>query len=161
MKRVVIGSAGVPVLSWTMNRDRSIAGLGALSPDQENPLRDRASRVYNALDALSTSINNLAATGSANPDYVDSLFEARAALREQLDNLLLGIDALNRDSLEGWNTHLAQLERDVATLGQSVSRAIVEAPAKKTRSIILWTAVAVGGAVGAGLLIRYWGKRRG
>lgn len=161
MKRVVIGSAGVPVLSWTMNRDRSIAGLGALSPDQENPLRDRAGRVYTALDALSTSINNLAATGAVNPTDIGMLFEARAALREQLDALLLEIDALSRDSLESWNTRLGYIERDVAALAQNVAATIAEAPAKKTRSIILWTAVAVGGAVGAGLLIRYWGKRRG
>jgi len=160
MKRLIIGEAGVPRLSWTFNRQRGIAGLGALTMDAENVLRDKMTPVYNAIDDISRLLNNLAATGYSDREAVLALQDTRAALREQLDNLLLELEGLEPEGTGLWNTTLEQISVDVGRLAATIRSLGQAGPTRRTVSVGVWVGVAIVGAVGAGFAIRYFGGRR-
>lgn len=163
MKRYVIGAAEFPQMSWDWGtRRRGVAGLGGLgvlTPNQATTLRSRLDAPYEALDAITEQLNQAAASEALRTEDVHVFQDARAALREQLDQLLLEVETLEDEGLEAWNVEVDATARAIASLAQSIRARTVVAPIGRAVSFGILAVVAGLGAVGAGLLIRYASRR--
>lgn len=159
MKRWVIGSEGAPSLSWNMNRGRGIAGLGELTVDAAQTLRQQADALYDVLDRITVSINAGAVSGALEASYVHGFQDARDALRQQLDEHVASLETLEVGATEVWTTGLRQIESDIVSVAHSVESASVRAPVQRGWGLGIWLGVAVVGAVGVGFTIRYFSRR--
>lgn len=151
-----------PIRDWSGGRrrkSRGMMGLGALPTAELERLTGAAEAVGRRLDAVRARINDLAASRTLPPSSIAALQDAAAALTEQLAALVT--ETPDADQVSRWETDLEQLAADVEQLAATVSGLAASAPLAKASRVALWTGAAVAGAIGLGLVIRYYGKRRG
>lgn len=165
MIRMITGAEYAPVeMSWAHPFRRSTAGLAGFnlgngSSAAISEALGELQPLFEQLDHVEAAINGLANQAVTDPGLIRAFHDALGNSRDRAVALQTQLDSTG--ATEAWHASVRMLGHDISAFQLQVSIAVQAAPAQRALSVGIWVGVAVAGAIGAGFLIRHYGKRGG